>query len=178
MNLYELTYLISPKMANEQAKEFSKKQSQMLKDLGATLYKIEDPKKITLSYPIEGFKEAYLTSTDLDITSEKVKLIEEKLKREDDILRFLIISKDKIEENEEDEKMNKESEEKKDTKKEKSKKTEEKETKEDEKKEKAKDKKKEDDGKEEEEKKKKIKKSKKEKKVKLNEIDEKIDEIL
>ncbi len=175
MNLYELTYLISPKIASEEAKKFSEKQSQMLKDLGATLYKIEDPKKITLSYPIEGFNEAYLTSTDLDITTEKVKLIEEKLKREDNVIRFLIISKDKIEENEEDKKMNKKEIDEK----------EEKEIKDEKEKVKKKDEKEQKTEKEESDKNKKesneeskSKKSKKDKKVKLNEIDEKIDEIL
>lgn len=151
MNLYELTYLITPKKTSDETEKFNKEIISLLKKTGATLYKMKDPKKRNLAYKINNFGEAYLASTDLDIEPEKIKIIEEKLKREDNILRFLIISKDKLEEKKEEKEMN---DKKKDVDKDKDKKK-------DKKEEKGKD-----------------KKSKKEDKVKLNEIDEKIDEIL
>lgn len=153
MNLYELTYLITPKKTSDETEKFNKKIISLLKEAGATLYKMNDPKKRKLAYKINNFGEAYLASIDLDIGSEKIKIIEEKLKRESDILRFLIISKDKLEEEKEEKGMNKKI---KDTDKEKDKEK----------------------VKKEKVKKEKDKKSKKEDKVKLNEIDKKIDEIL
>jgi len=154
MNLYELVYLINPKMTNEEVEEFNEKITNTLKDEGAKLYKMDEPKKRSLAYKIDDYREAYLASIDMDASTEKIKVIEERLKREDNVIRFLIVAKEELEEEEEEEKEEEKTENKEEEKKDKE---------------------------EEEEKKtksKKEKKEKKEKKVKLKEIDEKIDEIL
>ena len=156
MNLYELTYLIKPDLTNEEAKEYNKKLTGELKEEDATLYKMEEPKKRNLAYDLKGFKEAYIACVDMDIDPQRVKIIEEKMKRDDNILRHLIISKEELEEEEDPEKEKDVKEEEDDESNEKEEKDESEEDKEDEDK----------------------KEDKKEDKVKLNEIDEKIDEIL
>ncbi|MGM0438962.1 MAG: 30S ribosomal protein S6 [Patescibacteria group bacterium] len=154
MNLYELTYLIKPELTSDEVKEFNQELTDELKEANATLYKMEQPKKRNLAYEVKGFTEGYIACIDMDIASEQVKLIEEKLKRKDEILRYLIISKEELEEEEEP-------------------KDEEEEPKDEGDDEEEEDKEEDDDEKEEEE-----DKNKKEDKVKLNEIDEKIDEII
>ncbi len=150
MTLYELTYLITPKITDEDAGKFNEEIIEKLKGTGATLYKIENPKKRNLAYDLGGFNEAYIARINFDLSSEEVKLVDEKLKKEEKVLRHLLVSEEFIEKEEEpkreDESEEKEYDEDSD----------------------------EDDIDRDEEK----KKSKKEKKVKLNEIDEKIDEIL
>ncbi len=171
MNLYELTYLIKPELTSEEVKEFNEELTEDLKSDGATLYSMDQPRKRNLAYELKGFTEAYIACIDMDISSEQVKLIEEKLKRDDNVLRHLIISKEKLEEEEEEPKKKEEEASDEDDEEEKEEAKEEKEKKD------AAD---EDDEEEEEEEEEeeKDKKSKKEEKVKLNEIDEKIDEIL
>ncbi len=161
MNLYELTYLIKPELTSNESKSLNKDFADKLKGMDAKLYKMEQPKKINLAYRLKGFSEAYMVSIDMDVDSEKVKLIEEELKRKKEVLRHIIISKEKIEEEEDPKKANQEEESnienKKDNKE-------------------GNDKSEEEDN--EEEKEDESDSKKEDKKVKLNEIDEKIDEIL
>ena len=167
MNLYELTYLIKPELTNDEAQEFNGELTDELKEMGAKLYRMDQPKKRNLAYELKDFTEAYLACIDMDIESEKVKLVEETLKRSDEVIRHMIISKDKLEEEEEPEEVkakeddDEEDEDEKEKEEVSENKEEEEEVEEEE----------EDDDEED-------KKSKKDEKVKLNEIDEKIDEIL
>ncbi len=162
MNLYEITYLISPELTNEDATELGEKLAESFKSLDSTLYKIEDPKKRNLAYEVRGFNEAYIASVDLDVSSEKVKLIEEELKEEKMVIRHIVISKDELEKEEDPEIKEEEEEEIDDVP----------DTKDEENDQDNED----DQGKEEEEEEDDDKKV--QKKVKLKEIDEKIDEIL
>ncbi len=145
MNLYELNYLITPKLTTEEVEKFCNEIIEMLKETDAVLSKIENPKKRKLAYKIKNAEEAYLVSADLEIDPEKVKLIEEKLKRKEKILRHIIISKEASEDDEEEKSMSKKREDS--------------------------EPKREEDDEEE-------KAKKEDEKVKLNEIDKKIDEII
>ena len=169
MNLYELTYLIKPELTNDEAQEFNGEFTDELKEMGAKLYRMDQPKKRNLAYELKGFTEAYLACIDMDIEPEKVKLIEETLKTSDEVIRHMIISKDKLEEEEEPEEVKAEKEEAEEVNEEDVENEDQDVEEENEEEEVAEE---EEEGEEED------KKSKKDKKVKLNEIDEKIDEIL
>ncbi len=157
MNLYELTYLLSPELTGEEAEAKNDEIAEKIKKTGATLYKLEGPKKRNLAYELDGFNEAYIASIDLDVESLKIKVIEEKIKQEEAVLRHLLISKKEVEEEDP-------SEEKPTERKEESEEGNEEDNEDEEKK----------SEKEEDEE----KKEDKDKKVKLKEIDDKIDEIL
>ncbi len=150
MKLYELAYLITPEITEEEAEKVSDKIAEELKGKEAVLCKIESPKKRFLAYEINGYKEAYLASISFDISSEKVSIIKDELSEKSEIVRSVVFSKKMIEEEEED--TIKEKPTKDESPKEEEDKKENKETKKE--------------------------KSKKTKKVKLKEIDEKIDEII
>ncbi len=99
MNLYEITYLITPELTEEEAIAFNEKIAEKIKGFGATLHKAENPKKRFLAYKINNqFEEAYLACIDLEVSIEKIRQIESKLKEEKEIIRHLLVSKKEEEE--------------------------------------------------------------------------------
>lgn len=87
---YQLTFLISSFLKQEEAEDFLKK----IKDFFSQKEKIlntEDLKKIKLAYPIQKQREAYLASIDFQFSPEEIKNLKEWIEREKDILRYLLI---------------------------------------------------------------------------------------
>ncbi len=103
--IYELTYLITPELTDEEAEKLQKSLLEEIKTLGASIKKIEEPKRRELAYPIEKQNAAYLAS--LDFTSDKkcVISIKEKLDKSDKILRYLLITKKEMKEEEKKERI-------------------------------------------------------------------------
>lgn len=87
---YQLTFLISPLLKQEEAEDFLKKIKNFFFPKEKIL-NIEDLKNIKLAYSIQKQKEAYLTSIDFQFSSEEIKSLKEKIEKEKDILRFLLI---------------------------------------------------------------------------------------
>ncbi len=172
MNLYEITYLITPDLTEDEAISFNDKLVESIKQKGATLHKAENPKKRFLAYKInKQFDEAYLGCIGLEAEVENIKDIESNLKNENQILRYILVSKEEIEAEETFTDFSKEIEEELEAKEIPTKEVEE------EKDIIVEEEKKELDT-EEEVKEEPKKEEEKEKKIKLKEIDEKIDEIL
>ena len=93
MKLYELTYLISPDLSEEEIKEFQKKIVSLIKEKGGILNEVGLIIKQTLAYPIKKFSQAYLTTLNFQLEAEKISDLEKKLRTENFILRYLIFSK-------------------------------------------------------------------------------------
>lgn len=91
---YQLAYLLPPEKSQVELKEIEEKITSFL-DKEGVLDKIEPPLKRTLFYEIKKKKEAYLQSIYFYLRTEKIKdfdkLLKE-LKRENEILRFLIVA--------------------------------------------------------------------------------------
>lgn len=186
MKFYELTYLISPELTTKEAKKVQNKVQDILEELDATLNKSEEPTKRNLAQKVEGEQEAYLATTHIEIDPQKVKLIKEKLKRGENILRHLVVSREEKPSSEETEETSETVAEKEQSQSEETAKAEqpqeidkEEETEEKEQK-KEKDKAEEEDETEEEKEEEDNEEDEEgdDEKVKLNEIDEKIDEII
>ena len=98
MKLYELTYLISPDLLEEETKILQEKIHNLVKEQGALSkeYSFKDPSRIELSYPINKKSHAYLTSINFSSTPEKMESLGKLLKGEDQILRYLIINKKEV----------------------------------------------------------------------------------
>ena len=104
MKHYELTYLISPDLSEEEAKIFSQKIALLVQEKGIVLNKTSPIKKI-LSYRIKKENQAFLSTlifqlnpvdtADLtyDPSANRKKLddLENKLKAEKKVLRYLIL---------------------------------------------------------------------------------------
>ncbi|PIU15222.1 hypothetical protein COT20_02070 [bacterium (Candidatus Gribaldobacteria) CG08_land_8_20_14_0_20_39_15] len=94
--LYELTCLLSPNFNDEQAIAFAQDiEAKIEKD---KTIKMENPKKIGLSYPIKKQNAAFLFSMIFETEPEKAERIKKTLEKEEKILRFLLLNKKQIQE--------------------------------------------------------------------------------
>lgn len=93
MKLYELTYLISPDLSEEELKNFSGKISNFIQEETGTLEKTTGPSKKKLGYPIKKKEEAFLVALNFSLNPEKLGNLEKKLKAENQILRYIILTK-------------------------------------------------------------------------------------
>lgn len=94
MQLYEITFLISPDLSEPEAQDFFIEKE---KEIG-TLSQItsqEQPKRIGLYYPIKKQKSAYLASVKFEAEPEKAIEIKKIIEENTNILRFLIVKAEK-----------------------------------------------------------------------------------
>lgn len=98
MKFYELTFLISPDLLEEEIKSLLEKINSLIKKEGGVLNEINLPVKKKLAYPIKKKEEAFLGTLSFYLEPEKLKSFEKELKFEKNILRYLIISKPRIKE--------------------------------------------------------------------------------
>jgi len=91
MKYYQLAYLLSPELKKE---EIDKIQKQIISFLekDCILDKVEEPLKRTLFYPIKKKTEAFLGSIYFYLNPENIKSLEKQLKKESNILRYLIVT--------------------------------------------------------------------------------------
>ena len=97
MKLYELTFLISPTLLQEEIKAFQEKVGLLIKDEQGIDLEFKNAVETRLSHPIDKNTQAWLVSLEFSSTPESILLIEKKLKKEEQILRFLIVNKKKVE---------------------------------------------------------------------------------
>jgi len=93
MKYYELTYLISTDIGEIEIKNFQEKINSFIKDEGGVLLLANIPVRKKLTYPIKKKEEAYLSSLNFYLPSEKITDLEKKLKEEGFILRYLLLNK-------------------------------------------------------------------------------------
>ncbi|MFH1462117.1 MAG: 30S ribosomal protein S6 [bacterium] len=96
MKNYELTYLITPDLAEEQVKEFQNKVVSFVQQEEGSLVGEGSFLRKKLAYPIKKRTQAYLAVLNFQLNPEKVANLEKNLKSEKQILRYLIIIKKKI----------------------------------------------------------------------------------
>jgi len=94
--LYELSCLINPDLSEEQAGEFIEKLEGIVSD-GGKVVKKDPARKIGLAYPIKKQTNAFLLSIMFESSPEKMGELKDKLDKDSEIIRFLLI-KTKIEE--------------------------------------------------------------------------------
>ena len=93
MKYYELTYLISPELSENELKETQEKIISLIKKGGGEIEKSNKPIKVKLKYPIKKQGEGFLGTLSFYCPPEKLKNLEEKLTKEGFILRYLILRK-------------------------------------------------------------------------------------
>jgi small subunit ribosomal protein S6 len=93
MKYYELAYLISPDLSEEESKSLFLKVGGFVSEGQGVLGKITGPFKRKLGYLIKNKKEALLASLEFHLNPESLSVLEKKLKAENQILRYLIIAK-------------------------------------------------------------------------------------
>jgi small subunit ribosomal protein S6 len=88
---YQLAYLISPELKKEEIEMVQKDLTSFIEKEGV-LDKVETPLKRMLFYPIKKKTEAFLGAIYFYLEPQKIKDLERKLKEEEKILRYLIVS--------------------------------------------------------------------------------------
>jgi len=93
MKNYELTYLISPELNEEEIKNISEKINSSIKENGGILDELKNPIKKRIEYSIKNKGEAFLIGLNFHIDPGKLSEIENKLKQELCIFRYIILIK-------------------------------------------------------------------------------------
>jgi len=92
MKLYELTYLISPNLSEEQLKIFQEKINFLIQQEQGILGRIINITKKRLAYPIRKNIQAYLSTLSFQLNPENLASLEKKLKAENYLLRYTIFA--------------------------------------------------------------------------------------
>ena len=95
MHFYELAYLISPELPEEELKSLQEKINSLIQKGAGVLNEIKLPIKKKLAYPIKKQREAFLINFNFYLEPEKLGSLEKELKSEKKILRYLILAKPK-----------------------------------------------------------------------------------
>lgn len=93
MKYYELTYLITPDLLEEELKAFSEKINSLIQTQGGVLDKSSKAIKRKLGFPIKKKTSAFLKTITFHLNPEKLAGLEKTLKGDKKILRFLILNK-------------------------------------------------------------------------------------
>lgn len=107
MKLYELTYLLSPDLSQEEASQFPEKLFTLLQNQGGVLAEMarnSSPRLQKLAHPIklarttasvvnQKKESCYLAFINFRAESDKIALITQKLSEEPSIIRFLLANK-------------------------------------------------------------------------------------
>jgi small subunit ribosomal protein S6 len=91
---YELVYILSPKLSDEDAEKKSKDLTEKFKDDIAEVVLEDFWGKRDLAYPIDKFEHGYYVMLQFKAEKDSINKIESKIKLDDEIIRHLIVKKD------------------------------------------------------------------------------------
>ena len=98
MKSYELTYLISADLTEEEAKQFQDKVTSLIQAEGGILAAGSTILRKKLAYPIKKQTQAFLAILTFQLEPIKLIDLEKKLKLENQMLRYLILIKPPVKE--------------------------------------------------------------------------------
>ncbi len=93
MQNYELAYLVTPEVSEEELKGLIEKIGGFISDEQGTIDKTPFSSKRRLGYPIKKQREAFLVSMDFHLAAEKTENLKKKIESEGQILRHLLMVK-------------------------------------------------------------------------------------
>ncbi len=96
MSLYEFTYLIPSHLSTEEVKTFRKKVELYIEEGGGKITQNNFPVRKELAYPIKKNNTAFLVNLIFDLSPDKLKDLEKKIKEEEQIIRFLLLKKETV----------------------------------------------------------------------------------
>ncbi|MFA5877801.1 MAG: 30S ribosomal protein S6 [Candidatus Staskawiczbacteria bacterium] len=93
MKLYELTYLVSTELKNEEVEKTASEIDTFLQQEGAIIMKSGVAMPKTLGYQIKRQGSAFILSLDFNSEPETAKKLEETMRKNPRVIRFLVIAK-------------------------------------------------------------------------------------
>lgn len=94
MKTYELTYLATPSLTEEEAQEYHGKIKKIIEKEKGVLGKEQEPLKKDLAYPIKKESKSYLACVDFESTEESANKVSKEIKKEKNVLRHIIARKE------------------------------------------------------------------------------------
>lgn len=98
MKLYELAFLISPDIKDEELNGYLEKVDNFIKEEGGVMVDSGRPIRIKLSYPIKSQSQAFLIFAIFQLEAEKIANLDKKMRADDKVLRYLLINKKVVKE--------------------------------------------------------------------------------
>ncbi len=95
MRSYELMCLIRPELTEEEIQSLSQEIQNDMQNLGGEVKNVDLWGKKILAYPIKKRKEGYYIVYNFLFSTNQLRELERRLKLREDILRYLLILKDK-----------------------------------------------------------------------------------
>ena len=93
MKSYELNYLISPDLSENELKDCQERVVSLIEEEGGILSEVNSITRKTLAYPIKKKRATYLNTLSFQLDPERLESLEKKIKAEAGILRYLILTK-------------------------------------------------------------------------------------
>lgn len=91
--MYELTFLASPNLSEEEITDLLDKVKNTIGDLEGEVVQTLPSKKIYLAYPIKKQGYGILCSLDFNLSTEKVRIVEHQIKENENVMRYLLFTK-------------------------------------------------------------------------------------
>ena len=91
MAAYDLVYIISPEVSDEELPKVIDKMSQSVNKAGGNVVETTQWGRKRMAYPIRKFAEGNYVFSRIELESAKVKEIEANLRLSDEVLRHLVI---------------------------------------------------------------------------------------
>lgn len=99
MNFYEAVFIVRQEASSSHVESVAQEAVSVIKDLGGDITKTEFCGLRTLAYPISKCKKGHYVLLNLAANAEAVKELERKFRLNEDIIRFLIVKVDKLDNN-------------------------------------------------------------------------------
>lgn len=94
--MYDLTYILNPNLSEEEVVNYKKQiRDLIISKEGQILAELPENKR-KLAYPLKKMVQGYYLSLDFEMPAESLAELEKKLKLDNNVLRHLIIKKEKI----------------------------------------------------------------------------------
>jgi len=93
MQLYQLDYLISPEISEQDAQALGEKIKSLIEKDQGLIVKAELLSNRILSYEVKSFTEAFLAGLSFNLEPEKLEELKKTLETENNILRYIVFKK-------------------------------------------------------------------------------------
>lgn len=93
MQLYQLDYLISPEISEQDAQALGEKIKSLIEKDQGLIVKTELLSNRVLSYEVKNFTEAFLAGLSFNLEPEKLEELKKTLESEKNILRYMVFKK-------------------------------------------------------------------------------------
>ncbi len=88
---YEVAYLLSPTLTEGEILAYTGKLSALIEELGGTIRRAEQPRKLKLAYQIKKQENAYFGWTTFRLQPERIAEFNKRLKGRPETLRYLVL---------------------------------------------------------------------------------------